>query len=181
MKKESKILLACLTTVFFLTGAMAETRVFNLSLTPNIAVYDRTDTIEGLTLSIWGENQQTSLALGIVNGSVGNSAGLSWGWILNYADNYKGIQWAAINYTKSDFMGWQSGFINYIGSTMMGLQTGVVNCAGIVTGLELGIVNYANDVDAGGQIGIVNIIRSNKSWFSDLPNSLAPAMIFINW
>ena len=181
MKKSMKKLLVCLAVAVVSTGVMADTKPFNLSLTPNVAVYPRTDTIEGLTLSVWGENQQTSLALGIANGTVGNSAGLDWGWILNYADNFKGIQWAMINYTKSSFLGWQSGFIDYTNDTMMGLQAGVVNYAGKVTGLEFGIVNYTDDVDAGLQIGIVNIIRSNKSWFGDLPNSLAPAMIFVNW
>ncbi|MFA6569284.1 MAG: hypothetical protein WCS96_13815 [Victivallales bacterium] len=176
-----KKLLLCLATVLVSGVAMAETKPFNLSLTPDVAVYPRTDTIEGLTLSVWGENQQTSLALGIANGTVGDSAGLSWGFILDYADKYKGIQWAAINYTKDSFLGWQSGFVDYTWGTMMGLQAGVVNYAGRVTGLEFGIVNYTEDVDAGLQIGIVNIVRNNKSWFSDLPNSLAPAMIFVNW
>ncbi len=181
MKKSMKMLLACLVTALVSTGAMAATDPFNLSLTPNVAVYPRTDTIEGVTLSVWGENQQTSLAIGIANGTTGDSAGLSWGWILNYADDYKGIQWAAINYTKDNFLGWQSGLVDYTKGTMMGLQSGVVNYAGKVAGLEFGIVNYTEDVDVGCQIGIVNIIRSNKSWFSDFPNSLAPTMILVNW
>ena len=73
------------------SGAMAETRPFNLSLTPDVAVYERSDTIKGVTLSIWGENQQTSLAVGFVNGTIGESAGLSLG-LLNYAESYKGLQ-----------------------------------------------------------------------------------------
>ena len=125
-----KTLLAFLATVLISTGVMAETRPFNLSLTPEIAVFDRSETIEGVTLSIWGENPQTSLALGIVNGTSGNSAGLSWAFILNYADNYKGIQWAPINYVMGDFLGWQLAFVNYTEGAMKGLQTGWVNCAG---------------------------------------------------
>jgi len=125
--------------------------------------------------------KQTSLAIGIANGTVGDSAGLSWGFVLNYADSYKGIQWAPINYTKRDFLGWQAGFIDYVWGSMMGLQSGIVNYAGRVKGLEFGIVNYTDDVDAGCQIGLINIIQSNKSWFQDLPNSLAPTMILINW
>jgi hypothetical protein len=108
-KQVMKKTVAYLAAVLVSTGVMAGTKPFNLSLTPDIAVYDRNETIEGLTLSIWGENQQTSLALGIANGTTGNSAGLSWGLVLNYADNYKGIQWAPINYTKGDFLGWQDG------------------------------------------------------------------------
>lgn len=180
MKKSMRIILACLVTTLVSTGAMAATEPFNLSLTPNIAVYPRTDTIEGVTLSVWGENEQTSLAIGIANGSVGNSAGLDWG-LINYADNYKGIQWSAINYDKGDFLGWQSGILEYAWGSMLGLQTGVVNYAGKLTGLELGLVNYTEDADSGVQIGLINIIRNNRNWFDDLPNSLAPVMILVNW
>lgn len=176
-----KKLLTCLALFMLSSGIMAGTHPFNLSLTPDIAVYDRTETIEGITLSVWGENPQTSLALGIVNGSTWQSAGLSWALFLNYADDYKGIQWAPINYTKGDFFGWQDGFVNYSGGNMRGLQMGFVNYAGRVTGLQLGFVNFANDADAGVQIGIVNIIRSNTNWFTDLPEELAPAMLFVNW
>jgi hypothetical protein len=167
---------------------MAETKPFNLSITPDIAIQDRSDTIEGLTLSIWGENQQASLALGIVNGSVGQSTGLSLGF-LNYAENYDGLQWGLVNHSKGDFIGWQSGFlfgivgsaVNYTGGTMKGLQTGVVNYAGRLAGLQLGLVNYAEGTDAGVQIGLVNIIRKNAHWFTELPDELAPAMVFVNW
>ena len=180
MKKSMKKLIVFMAAVVFSTVVMAETKPFNLSLTPDIAVYERSYTIEGLTLSVWGENQQTSLAIGFVNGTVGDSAGLSWG-LLNYANDYKGIQWSAINYTKDNYLGWQAGFIDYTKGTFLGLQTGVVNFAGRLTGLEFGLVNYTEDVDSGLQIGIVNIVRNNNSWFGDLPRSLAPVMIFVNW
>ena len=168
--------------------ATTDIRPFNLSLTPDIAIYDRSTTIQGLTLSILGENQQTSLALGLVNGTVGQSAGLSLG-ILNYAENYKGLQWGLVNYTSQDFAGWQGGFfcgvvgsiVNYTGGNMTGLQTGVVNYAGNLTGIQVGLINYAVKMDAGIQIGLINIIRANTSWFSELPEELAPGMIIVNW
>ncbi len=180
-----KRVLALIATVIIANGAGA--RPFNLSLTPDIAIYDRSETIEGLTLSIWGENQQTSLAIGLVNGMIGQSAGLSAG-ILNYADNYKGLQWGLINYTKQDFSGWQGGpffgllvsAMNYTGGTMTGLQLGMVNYAGHLSGLQLGLVNYAETAEAGVQVGLVNIIPNNE-WFTNLPDELAPAMIFVNW
>jgi hypothetical protein len=182
-----KKILACIATVLISISAMAENRPFNLSLTPDVAIYPRTDTIEGLTLSIWGENQQTSLALGIANGSVAQSYGVSLG-ILNYADNYTGLQWGLVNYTKHDSTGWQGGFlfglvvsgVNYTGDTMKGLYTGVVNYSGKLSGLELGLVNYTDDA-SGVQIGLVNIVGRNKSWFGELPNELAPVMILVNW
>ena len=183
-----KTLLASLVAVVVSTGVLAETRPFNLSLTPDIAVYDRSDTIEGLTLSLWGENQQTSLALGIASGTTGQSGGLSVGF-LNYADDYKGLQWSLVNYTKGDFLGWQGGFlfgvvgsaVNYTGGTMKGFQAGLVNHAGLLTGLQLGLVNYAEAADAGVQVGLVNIIHQNPHWFTELPEKLAPAMVFVNW
>ena len=183
-----KKILSCMAAIiFFSTVAMAETDFFNISLTPNVAVYPRSDMIEGLTLSVWGENEQKALALGLVNGSVGHSWGLNLG-ILNYADSYKGPQFGLVNYTKHDSTGFQIGFlfgllisaVNYTGDNMTGLYTSVFNCAGNLTGVELGFVNYADDAK-GVQIGIINIIHRNSSWFSDLPNELAPAMILVNW
>lgn len=176
-----RTLLACLTLVLFSVGVTASPKPINLSLVPDIALYNRSERIEGLTLSIWGENPQTALSLGIANGSTGQSAGLSWAFVLNYADDYKGIQWAPINYTTGDFLGWQDGFVNYVGGSMKGLQSGAVNYAGRLTGLQFGFVNFVEDADAGVQIGIVNIIRQNTRWFTGLPEELAPAMIFVNW
>ena len=183
-----KRLLAVLVGIMVASGAMAEdskpiaadSRPMQLSLTPNFAIFDRTATIEGLTLGIWSENPQAALAVGIVNGSTGQSAGLSLGFILNYADSYKGIQLALINYTKSDFLGWQLGLVNYTEGSMKGLQTGVVNYAGRLTGLQLGLINYAATAKTGVQIGLVNLIPQNEL-FTGLPAELAPGMVLINW
>jgi hypothetical protein len=179
--RTMKILLACLTLVLLSVGVSAAPKPINLSITPDLALYGRSERIEGLTLSIWGENPQVALALGIANGSTGQSAGLSWAFVLNYADDYQGIQWAPINYTTGNFLGWQHGFVNYAGGSMRGLQSGAVNYTRRLTGLQFGVVNFADDADTGVQIGVVNIIRSNNRWFSDLPEELAPAMIFVNW
>lgn len=174
-----KRLIAVTTGLMGVCAAMASQPI-QLSLTPEIAIFDRSERIEGLALSIWGENPQTALALGFVNGSTGQSAGLSWSFILNYADTYTGVQWAAVNYTEVDFLGWQAAFVNYTGGTMKGLQSGFVNCAGKLTGLQFGFVNYAETAETGAQIGLVNLIPSN-AWFSELPDELAPGMIFVNW
>jgi len=182
-----KKILAVLSVALVATGAVAASKPIQLSLTPDIALYGRSEQISGLTLNIWGENPQTGLALGLVNGSTGNSTGVSVG-ILNYADNYKGLQWGFVNYTKQDFSGWQGGpffgllvsAVNYTGGTMTGFQCGVVNYAGKLSGLQLGLVNYAVTVDAGVQIGAVNIMPENR-WFTGLPSELAPGMVFLNW
>jgi len=176
-----KKLIVSLAAVLASISVMAETKPFNLSITPDVAIYSRSVTIEGVTLSIWGENPQKSLALGIVNGSVGNSAGLDWAFILNYADNYDGVKWGLVNFTKGNGLGWDAGFVNYTEGLATGLLTGVVNYTERLNGVEFGFINYVDKTDAGFQIGIINIIRSNKGWFSDLPNQLAPAMILVNW
>lgn len=168
-------------------GAMAGPKPLQLSLTPGIAIHDRTEKIEGFTLGIWSENPQAAFALGIVNGSTGDSAGLSVG-ILNYAENYRGLQWGLVNYTKGDTLGWQGGFclglvgsvVNYTGGTMKGFQCGVVNYAQNLNGFQLGLVNYAEDATSAVQIGVVNIMPQNH-WFTELPDELAPAMILVNW
>lgn len=171
-----------LTAVLIPVGVFAgPSEPFNMSIAPDIAIYGRTTTIEGVTLSIWGENPQTSLALGIVNGCTGDSAGLNAGLLVNYADHYKGVQWAPVNYTQHDSVGWDNGFINYTEKMMSGLLTGVVNVSAQLKGVQFGFINYVDTTDDGVQIGIINIIRSNRDWFGDLSSGLAPVMIFVNW
>ena len=188
--KETQIMKKLLTFIgvaLVAAEVMAGGKPIQLSLTPDIAAYARSERIEGLALSIWGENPQSALAVGLVNGSTGQSAGLSLG-ILNYADTYKGLQWGLVNYAQQDMLGWQGGFflgvvgsvVNYTGGSMKGFQCGVVNYAGRLTGLQLGLVNYAEASDAGGQIGLVNLIPENQ-WFDGLPGELAPGMILVNW
>jgi hypothetical protein len=181
-----KKLMTVLVSAVVASGAMASEPI-QLSLTPEIALHDRSEQIEGLALSIWGENPQSAFALGLVNGSTGDSVGLSVG-LLNYAENYTGLQWGIVNYTTGNFTGWQGGFIfglvgsvvNYTGSTMTGFQCGLVNYAGTLNGFQLALVNYADQVDAGVQIGLVNIMPENE-WFSALPDELAPGMVLVNW
>lgn len=175
-----KKLLTVLAGGVIATSIAVASEPIQLSLTPEIALFDRETRIEGLALSIWGQNPQTALALGIVNGSTGQSSGLSWSWILNYADSYEGVQWALINYTKGSFFGWQNGFVNYTDGSMKGLQSGMVNYVGQLTGLQFGLINYAKTAKSGVQIGLLNVIPSNP-WFRGLPEQLAPGMVFVNW
>lgn len=175
-----KMTIAVLSLTLAASSALAATRPIQVSITPDVALFDRSTMIEGLCLSLWGENPQKAVALGIVNGSTGDSVGLSWALLLNYADNYTGVQWAPVNYNKGDFMGWQAGFVNYTDGTMKGLQTGVVNYAGTLTGLQLGLVNYAETAKTGVQLGLINLMPRN-AWFTDLPDELAPGMVFVNW
>jgi len=181
-----KVVLTVLTGAAVLSCVMASEPV-QLSLTPEVALYARSERIEGVALSVWGENPQSAFALGFVNGSSGDSAGLSVG-LVNYADDYTGFQWSFVNYAKGDCTGWQGGpffglllsAVNYTEGEMTGLQCGLVNCAGSLTGLQVGFVNYAAAVNSGVQIGVVNVMPENE-WFSNLPDELAPGMVFVNW
>lgn len=184
MNRSVVILLSLFALFFFPLAAaspsLAESRPFQASLTPDFAVHDRGVMIEGLSIGLWGENPQRALALGIANGSTGESAGFSWGLLLNYAETYKGVHWAGVNYTKQDFFGWQSGLINYTDRHLKGLQTGFVNYTRRAEGVQLGLFNYAETANFALQVGIVNVIREN-TWFRYFPDSVAPAMVFVNW
>lgn len=181
-----KTLLTVIAGVIGMGRVMASEPV-QLSLTPDFAIYDRSERIEGVALSIWGENPQSAFALGLVNGSTGDSVGLSVG-LVNYADSYTGCQWSFVNYTQGDFTGWQGGpffgllvsAVNYTGGSMTGWQCGFVNYAGKLNGLQVGFVNVADTAKSGVQIGLVNIMPENE-WFTRLPDELAPGMILVNW
>lgn len=160
MKKLLLIVLIC----FVASSAYAESKPFQLSLFPEVAIHSKDTRIEGVTLNIWGENPQSAFALGFVNGSSGDSAGFSIG-LFNYAQNYSGVEWAWVNVANKEFKGWQYGIINY---------------AGKFTGLQLGAVNVAETAKSGIQIGFINIISKNQ-WFKGFPQELAKGMVFVNW
>jgi len=152
---------------------------FQASLTPDIAIYPKTTQINGLALSIWGENPQYALALGIVNGSSGESEGFSWAFIADYDDSYTGVAWGLINVSQQKFYGWQDGIINFSQGTFTGLQSGWINVAQQYEGLQLGFVNCAEQLD-GVQIGFVNVALNNP-WFTDLPDKFATGFPIVNW
>lgn len=163
MKKLVLVILSC----FIATGAFAETKGFQLSLIPDVAIHSKATHIKGVSLSIWGENPQTALALGVVNGSTGDSSGISLGLLANYAENYTGAQLAHI--------------ANYSSMKHSGLQLAAFNYAEELHGLQLGLVNFAGTSDKGLQVGLINIMKQTNAWFINFPNEVAPAMIFVNW
>lgn len=159
---------------------------FQLSLVPEVAIQDRDEDINGVSIGLWNENPSSKFQwqlMGVVNGATGDSVGLQWSLlflpgIYNYADNYKGGQLGLVNYAKGDFVGAQLGAVNITGGAFKGLQWGAVNYCGDLTGLQLGVVNWAKHSTSGIQIGLANIIPENK-WFSE--GDLAQGMIFVNW
>jgi len=162
----------------------ADAPVFQASLTPDAAIYPKTTEIRGLSLSLWGENPQTGIALGLVNGSTGDSGGFTWSFY-NYADNYTGMAWGLVNYSRTSFVGWQGGIffcpclVNVSLGTFTGFQEAVVNYAVEFHGLQLGLVNYSENL-RGVQIGLVNIARNNP-WFDEFPDKLATGFPIVNW
>ena len=182
-----KKLIISLTVLFVAIGAMADVDIaigskpFNMSITPDVAIYGQSVLIKGMTLSLWGENEQDSLALGIVNGSSGFSSGVDWAFALNYADNFTGVKWAVVNHNTGNTVGWDAGFLNYSSGAMKGVYTGIVNYVGRLKGVQFGLFNYVETGDSGVQIGLINIIDNNDEWFSDMPNQLAPWTLFVNW
>jgi len=164
---------------FSIAALNAEEAGLQLSLTPDVALKSRDTTIRGLSLNIWGENPQRGVALGLINGSTGESGGFTWAFLGNYAESYTGVAWGLVNYSTTTFVGWQGGAVNYAQGDFTGLQSGFVNVALNCSGLQLGAVNYAENLH-GVQVGFLNVVKSNP-WFSEFPDKLALAFPFVNW
>ena len=156
----------------------ADAHFFQASLTPDIALYAKTNEIRGITLDIWGENPQHSFNLGFLNGSTGDSSGFSVG-LVNYADAYTGVDWSILNLSKTSFTGWQAGMVNVSSGKFSGLQSGWVNLAQECHGLQLGLVNCSEKLH-GVQVGLVNIANNNP-WFKEFPDKLATGFPIANW
>ena len=176
-----KILACVIAAAGLVSAASAEDAAFQASLVPNTALRDSTDHITAVSLNIWGLNPQHALAIGLINGSYGQSGGLSIGGV-NYAENYTGMQCGFLNVARSDFNGFQAGWVNYTADVCSGFQLAFLNYAGRLTGLQLGLLNMAAQADHGLQIGLVNLLPENRQWFSaGLANELAPVMVIANW
>jgi hypothetical protein len=173
-----KKLIIIVTLAISTAGLKAEEAGFQLALTPDIAIHPKTTQINGVSLDIWGENPQHSFNLGFVNGSTGDSSGLSVS-LLNYDDSYTGVQWGFVNHSTRHFLGWEAGVVNYSEGYFKGFQCGLVNVGQEAHGLQLGLVNYTETLN-GVQIGLANIIRSNP-WFDKFPDKLATGFPFLNW
>jgi len=178
-----KFIIACSLIVAAISVPAAESG-FQASLTPEIAVHPKDTQINGFCLSIWGENPQTGLALGVVNGSTGESKGFTWS-VYNYAESYTGVSWGLANYSTTSFTGWQGGIlffpciVNIAEGKCVGFQEGLVNYAEEFHGFQLALVNYTKELH-GVQIGIVNIAMNN-SWFHDFPDQVATGFPIVNW
>lgn len=92
---------------------------------------------------------------------------------LNMAESFCGLQDGLINITSGTFTGLQAGFLNST-SDLNGVQCGsyiifgVNSASGTVRGCQIGLVNYAEKIEKGIQIGLLNII-SQGGWMPIFP------------
>ena len=152
--------------LIFLFSVAVSAEPVNFSLIPDVAMHPKDTKIEGFILGVWSENPQSAFALGIVNGSTGNSQGVALAFIGNYSENYTGAH---------------LGFGNYSSGHFIGAQLGVGNYTKKLTGLQFGFVNYAETVDSGVQIGLINIIPETKEWFQNFPKEIGMVFPLVNW
>ncbi len=93
--------------------------------------------------------------------------------LVNYAECLCGAQDGIVNVSKMKMVGFRGGIFNYA-EDFTGLQCGYwfllgVNVAkGNVRGCQIGLVNYAETMEKGVQLGLVNII-SNDGWLPFFP------------
>jgi hypothetical protein len=178
MQTMKKILLTV--SLLLITHLASAERPFQLSLTPDIAIVPRGDTVRGLALNVWGENEVQGVSLGLVNGLVGDSRGFTWSYLGTYTESYRGVIWGGF-FTRStgDVVGWQAAMLNMSSGSMVGLQSGLVNIATDVKGVQLGLVNYTENMH-GVQVGLINVITANP-WFTEFPSKLATGFPIVNW
>lgn len=172
-------------------GDAFEVEGFRLSL-----IYGACSRFTGLDIGVAGYSAGdfTGIAVGGVNVARGRLLGgqiglVNWNcfgktsWnnrpygaqigLVNYAEELGGHQFGAINVSGRSMTGLQYGFVNCT-DELMGVQMGFeflfgVNVAGgNVRGLQVGLVNYADTMEKGLQIGILNIISRN-GWAPILP------------
>ena len=169
-------LVALLVVLLAPRGAAAqEEHPIQLSLLSPVQIYDETDAISGLRLSLlYGKNTNvTGLDFSFVaNHVTGDFKGVQLGIVGVIDGNSTGWQWNAVNFSRGDFNGLQLGLYNRT-TTGRGVQFGTVNhtTGASYRGLQVSIVNYAQRID-GVQIGLLNIIKEGGQF---------PFFPIVNW
>ena len=112
----------------------------------------------------WNHHRSTSWE----ERSIGAQVGL-----LNHADTFCGLQDGIANVADNSFVGLQSGILNCaydVGGVQCGFYflLGVNVAGGTLRGCQIGLLNYADTVDRGVQVGLVNVIARN-GWCPVLP------------
>lgn len=145
-----------------------------LGLRLNI-IYGRNANVQGIDIGAFGSGVEGSLfglqTSGILN-DVGSSNGsLQIAGIVNIcAEDFYGGQISGIaNSTAQALYGGQVSVFN-AAQTMYGTQIGVINKCGETQGLQIGLINTAEKAGGLFQIGLINVIKSNKNKFFPIIN-----------
>ncbi len=100
---------------------------------------------------------------GFSNVAAKNVRGGQFSGFVNVAGkDVRGIQGAGFaNYNGKDFRGVQAaGFANISGGHVRGLQlSGFLNVAKKLSGVQIGVVNYVDELKSGAPIGLISIVR----------------------
>lgn len=160
MKKVISFFAICLMLTFSVKEIMAQDRPVQLALFNPVQIFDESNSITGLRISlIYGKNTRVT--------------GLDWGLVNHTTSGTSiGVQWGLVGLNDANFTGWQSNFVNITDGKFEGLQWGFVNYAGTVSGVQIGFVNYAANMTKGLQIGLVNIIKHGGKF---------PVFPIVNW
>lgn len=149
-------------------SVQAQVKPIQLSLWNTIQLFDASNSIHGIRIALYGENEDIyGVDWGIVlkvNGDVN-------GWQAGFANlvegDFKGYQEGFVNMVGGDFLGWESGCVNFSKGQFTGLQSALFNSANDMKGLQFGFVNITETLN-GLQIGLININNSG------IPHKILP-------
>jgi hypothetical protein len=121
-----------------------------LALVPTVQLVPQDQSIRGLRLNIYGDNQ--------------NMSGVDIGLMHETKDRFSGVGFGLLNIAHGETRGLQfSGIYSGADGRMSGLQVGMVNRSANIHGLQIGLANFADDM-TGIQIGLWNEIKSKEQW-----------------
>jgi len=120
------------------------------ALVPTIQLVPEDQSVRGLRLNIYGDNQSVSgVDIGLLHETKVKFSGVGFGLLNIVHGEARGLQFSGI-YSGAD-------------DRMSGLQVGIVNRSANIHGLQIGLANFADDM-TGIQIGLWNEIKSKEQW-----------------
>jgi len=138
-------------------------------------IYGRNANVQGLDIGAFGSGVEGNL-FGLQTSGVLNDIGTSSGsmqiaGIVNVcAEDFYGCQISGIaNSTAQSLYGGQVSVFNMT-QTMYGTQIGVISKCSETQGLQIGLINIAERANGLVQIGLINVIKSNKNQFFPIIN-----------
>ena len=121
-----------------------------LALVPTIELVPQDQSVHGLRLNIYGNNENVSgVDIGLVHETKSRFSGVAFGLLSIVHGEARGLQFSGI-YSGAD-------------ASISGLQVGMVNRSANIHGVQIGLANFADDM-TGIQIGLWNEIKSKEKW-----------------